>query len=183
MDLRGFEPVSRCLDAFTAEGSTGKLPQRSTKNSAGYDFYAFEDITIPSHLKHLMKIVENISDEEKWITPFAKVENEWIIPYCIKTGVKAYMQDDEVLQLYIRSSAPSKLGLVMANSVGIIDSDYYDNPDNEGEIGFLVYNLTASPVTIHKGEKIGQAVFTKFLKADNDNVTKERVGGYGSTGA
>ena len=135
-----------------------KLPERSTANSAGYDFYAIEDI-----------IVRPMSDSSTK-------------PYCIKTGVKAFMAADMCLQLYPRSSWPSKLGLVMANSVGIIDSDYFDNEDNEGEIGFLVYNLTRSDITIKKGERLGQGIFTKFYLTDSDDARGTRIGGFGSTG-
>lgn len=171
--IRQFEPISSWEDKFLAEGSTCKLPKRSTKNSAGYDFYAAEDIVIPSHLIAFFNRLQNPLDDNNDIV---------VKPFCIPTRVKAYMQDDEVLELYIRSSSPSKLGLVMANSVGIIDSDYYNNPDNEGHIGFLVYNLTTKPIQINKGEKIGQGIFKKYLKVDYDNVIDERIGGYGSTG-
>ena len=172
--IRGFKAVSRCWDMFQADGGHRVLPKRSTKNSAGYDFFAVEDIVIPSHL-------------EEWIKNFKLMRSDGcsrgtVKPFCIKTGVKAYMQDDEVLQLYIRSSSPGKLGLILANSVGIVDSDYYDNPDNEGEIGFLVYNLSFQDVHIHQGDKIGQGVFTKYLKIDEDVTENERIGGFGSTG-
>lgn len=149
---RNFEKVSQ------AKNYSFKLPERSTKNSAGYDFYAPENVII----KHS----DVLSNPE---------------PFCIKTKVKVKMEDDECLMMYPRSSWPSKLGLVMANSVGIIDSDYYDNPDNEGEIGFLVYNLGPT-LCIHKGDKIGQGIFTKFLKTDDDNASGSRSGGFGSTG-
>ena len=174
--IRGFEAVSRCFDKFHADGAHGILPQRSTKNSAGYDFYAYEDVTIPPIGSEYIQTTLLAANDFNQI-PLINTK-----PFCIKTGVKAYMQDDEVLQIYPRSSWASKLSLVMSNSVGIIDSDYYDNPDNEGEIGFLVYNISTRPVTIKAGEKLGQGIFIKYLKADNDDVTKERVGGYGSTG-
>ena len=160
--MRGFEVVSRF------ENADIMLPKRSTKHSAGYDFYAPEDITIPSHVN-------------LWSSRLFHTQNV-VKPFCIKTGVKAYMGEDEVLQLYMRSSNPGKLGLVCSNSVGIIDSDYYNNEENEGEIGFLVYNLSARPIRISKGQKLGQGIFTTYLLTDNDDSDGERTGGYGSTG-
>ena len=132
------------------------LPIRKTKYSAGYDIEAAEDIVIP-------KFVPGIK------------------PTLIKTGLKAYMQDDEVLYLYNRSSNPKKKGLVLANSVGVVDKDYYNNPDNEGHIMFAFYNIKDEDITIKKGEAIGQGVFAKYLVTDDDNAQGERTGGFGST--
>ena len=133
-----------------------KLPIRKTKYSAGYDVEAAEDITIPS---------------------FKKGSN----PTLIKTGIKAYMQDDEVLMLYNRSSNPKKKGLILANSVGVVDKDYYGNEDNDGHIMFAFYNIKEEDVTIKKGEAIGQAVFQKYFVSDSDSAIGERKGGFGST--
>ena len=91
------------------------------------------------------------------------------------------MQDDEVLLLYNRSSNPKKKGLILANSVGVIDKDYYGNSDNDGHIMFAFYNIKDEDITIKKGEAIGQAIFQKFLTVDNDNAEGERKGGFGST--
>ena len=132
------------------------LPIRKTKYSAGYDIEAAEDVEIPS---------------------FKKGMN----PTLIKTGIKAYMQDDEVLYLYNRSSNPKKKGLILANSVGVIDKDYYGNPDNDGHIMFAFYNIKDEDVEIKKGEAVGQAIFQKYLVVDNDNAEGERLGGFGST--
>lgn len=132
------------------------LPVRKTSGAAGYDFEAAEDTLIPS---------------------FKKSNNPTLIP----TGIKAYMLDDEVLYLYNRSSNPKKKGLILANSVGVIDSDYYENPDNDGHIMFAFYNVKDEDILIKKGEAIGQGVFTKYLLADNDKSTATRVGGFGST--
>jgi len=132
------------------------LPVRKTKFSAGYDIEAAEDTVIPSLKK---------GDA----------------PTLIKTGIKAYMEDDEVLMLYNRSSNPKKKGLILANSVGVIDKDYYGNPDNDGHIMFAFYNIKEEDVTIKKGEAIGQAVFQKYLVTDNDQASGERLGGFGST--
>ncbi len=132
------------------------LPIRKTKYSAGYDIEAAEDTVIPS---------------------FKKGMN----PTLVKTGLKAYMQEDEVLYLYNRSSNPKKKGLILANSVGVVDKDYYGNPDNDGHFMFAFYNIKDEDITIKKGEAIGQAIFQKFLIADYDDAQGERVGGFGST--
>ena len=132
------------------------LPIRKTKYSAGYDVEAAEDTVIPSFKKGMA-------------------------PTLIKTGIKAYMQDDEMLVLYNRSSNPKKKGLILANSVGIIDKDYYENEDNDGHIMFAFYNIKEEDVTIKKGECIGQAIFQKYLLTDDDNAEGIREGGFGST--
>ena len=132
------------------------LPIRKTKYSAGYDIEAAEDTVVPS---------------------FKKGMN----PTLIKTGLKAYMQDDEVLFLYNISSNPKKKGLILANSVGVIDKDYYGNPDNDGHIMFAFYNIKDEDITIKKGEAIGQGVFQKYLVTDNDEAKGQRMGGFGST--
>jgi len=132
------------------------LPIRKTKYSAGYDIEAAEDTVVPS---------------------FKKGMN----PTLVKTGLKAYMQDDEVLFLYNRSSNPKKKGLILANSVGVIDKDYYGNVDNDGHIMFAFYNIKDEDITIKKGEAIGQGVFQKYLITDDDAAEGERKGGFGST--
>ena len=132
------------------------LPVRKTKYSAGYDVEAAEDCVIQSFTKGMK-------------------------PTLIKTGIKAYMQDDEVLYLYNRSSNPKKKGLILANSVGVIDKDYYGNPDNDGHIMFAFYNIKDEDVEIKKGETVGQAVFQKYLVVDDDNAEGTRLGGFGST--
>lgn len=132
------------------------LPVRKTKYSAGYDIEAAEDTVVPS---------------------FKKGMN----PTLVKTGLKAYMQDDEVLMLYNRSSNPKKKGLILANSVGVIDKDYYGNVDNDGHIMFAFYNIKDEDVVIKKGDAIGQGIFQKYLVTDDDNAQGERVGGFGST--
>lgn len=132
------------------------LPKRSTKYAAGYDVEAAEDTIIPA------------------FKPGVK-------PTLIPTGLKAYMQDDEMLCLYNRSSNPKKKGLVLANSVGIVDKDYYGNTDNDGHIMYAMWNFKSEDVKIEKGERIGQAIFQKYLIADNDSADGERTGGFGST--
>ena len=132
------------------------LPERKTKYSAGYDIEAAEDTVIPS---------------------FKKGMN----PTLVKTGLKAYMRDNEYLMLANRSSNPKKKGLILANSVGIVDKDYYGNPDNDGHIMFAFYNIKDEDTEIQKGDCIGQSIFMPFLIADGDNAEGERTGGFGST--
>ena len=133
------------------------LPIRKTKFSAGYDIEAAENITIPSFKKGMA-------------------------PTLVKTGLKAYMQDDEVLLLYNRSSNPKKKGLILANSVGVVDKDYYGNEDNDGHIMFAFYNIKEEDIEIKKGECIGQAIFEKYLITDDDKAEGIRMSGFGSTG-
>lgn len=104
-------------------------------------------------------------------------------PILVSTGVKAYMQEDECLQIYNRSSNPKK-GLIVANGVGLVDSDYFDNEDNEGLIFVPFINYSSVDVIIKKGDRIAQGVFSKFLKTDDDDLVEKNVrnGGFGSTG-
>lgn len=133
------------------------IPKRATKHAAGYDFEAAETVTIQ---------------------PFTIQPKPVLVP----TGIKAYMASDEYLQLANRSSNPLKNQLLLANGIGIIDSDYYNNPDNEGHIMFQFINFGAEPVTIQKGDRIGQGVFVKYLYSDSDETSGERKGGFGSSG-
>ncbi len=110
------------------------LPIRKTKYSAGYDIESAEDIVIP---------------------PF----KEGMAPTLVKTGLKAYMQEDEYLKLCNRSSNPKKKGLVLANSIGVVDSDYYGNQDNDGHIMFAFYNNKNEDTVIKKGECIRTSNF------------------------
>ncbi len=132
------------------------LPVRKTANSAGYDVEAAEDCIIPS------------------FKPGQK-------PTLVKTGLKAYCREDEFYMLCNRSSNPGKRGLVMANSVGIIDADYYENESNDGHFFFQYYNVLEHDIEIKKGDAIGQVIFMKYLKVDDDNATGTRKGGFGST--
>lgn len=132
------------------------LPIRKTKHSAGYDVEAAEDTIVPA------------------FKPGQK-------PTLIKTGLKAYCQPDEFYMLCNRSSNPGKKGLVMANSVGIIDCDYYGNEDNDGHFMYAYYNFFDHDVEIKKGDVIGQVIFMKYLIVDDDNATGVRKGGFGST--
>lgn len=129
------------------------LPHRSTKGSAGYDFYAPYDIILTPHSCSKLVFL----------------------------NVKAYMQPDEKLQMYIRSSLAVKSNITLETS-GLIDSDYYSNPDNDGNIGVKFRNNGDAPIIITKGTRCCQGVFGKYLIADGDDVNETRTGGYGSTG-
>lgn len=132
------------------------LPVRKTKFSAGYDVEAAEDCVIPTFKKGMK-------------------------PTLVKTGIKAYMEDDDMLLLYNRSSNPGKKGLILSNSVGVVDKDYYGNSDNDGHIMFAFYNIKEEDIEIKKGDVIGQAIFQKYLVTDDDAAEGERLGGFGST--
>ena len=132
------------------------LPVRKTKGSAGYDVEAAEDTVIPA-FKPGMK------------------------PTLIKTGLKAYCPEDEYYMLVNRSSNPGKKGLILANSIGIIDSDYYGNESNDGHFMFAYYNFFEHDVQVKKGDVIGQVIFSKYFKVDNDKAEGIRTGGFGST--
>lgn len=141
-----FEKVKRIKEEI-------KLPERSTVHSAGYDFYA----------------IENIQVFNRGVT-------------YVKTGVKVKLADDEFLMLCNRSSNPGKKELVLINGVGIVDADYYGNPDNDGEIAFAFQSLNDTGSFISKGEKIGQGIIMKYIKTEDDIADGTRSGGFGSTG-
>ena len=132
------------------------LPVRKTKYAAAYDVEAAEDIVIPKYYPGIK-------------------------PTLIPTGLKAYMQSDEVLLIVPRSSGPKKQGISFPHNVGVIDSDYYNNSDNEGHIFVQCINLKDEDVVIKKGEAVAQAIFQKYLTVDDDNAEGERTGGFGST--
>lgn len=138
------------------ENENINLPRRSTAHSAAYDIEAACDIVLPS-FKIGMK------------------------PILIPTGLKAYMLDDEVLMILPRSSGPKKQGIMFPHSMGVIDSDYYGNIDNDGHIFVQCINIKDEDVEIKKGDKIAQAYFQKFLVTDDDDAIGERIGGFGST--
>jgi len=130
-----------------------KLPERKTEKSAGYDFHAIQNVIIDPGKTHIFE-----------------------------TGIKAYMMDDEVLEIYIRSSLAYKRGLMLMNCTGIIDADYHNNDSNEGHILIGMKNISNQPVSVASGEAIAQGIFKKYLTIDGDNVKIKRTGGIGSTG-
>ena len=128
------------------------IPSRATKNSAGYDFTCLEEFVIkPGEVKK------------------------------IPTGIKAKMLPDEMLQIYVRSSLGFKYNIRLTNQVGIIDSDYYNNKDNEGHIWYSIQNHGEKEVTFKKGDRTVQGIFTKYLlTSDDKSNSNERISGFGS---
>ena len=133
-------------------GFHGTMPKRSTKSSAGYDLFAAETVDIPAGETRV-----------------------------IPTGVKAYFPSDEVLYVFARSSVGIKRNLILPNGVGVIDSDYYNNPDNQGHIFVALHNIGKETQSIAMGDRIAQCVFTRYMTA-GDEVNEERTGGIGSSG-
>ena len=167
-----------------------QLPEYQTKHAAGADFFCAKEVTIKplwesvfsvfgSRLSNAVKCLagKEVSDKEKDSIQSA------FAPTKVHTGIKANMEEDEVLELYNRSSNPKKMGLVLANGVGVVDADYYNNPDNDGEIMFAFYNVLPWAVTLKVGDRIGQGVFKKYLRPTEGLRVKdvERTGGFGST--
>lgn len=150
---RGFEVVSKYVD------ETDKLlaPKRATKKSACYDVY-------------------NNSGEDIVLQPGE-------ISGAITTKFKSYMLDDEVLKAFVRSGHGFKYSVRLANSTGIIDADYYNNPTNEGEIFIKLHNQGDKELVIPVGEAMAQFMFQKYLLADGDSFENgdDRDGGIGST--
>ena len=128
-----------------------KLPTRATEHSAGYDFYSPIDVTIP---------------------PYKMV--------MIWTDVKVHMYYDNALLIIPRSSM-GKQPIMIANTIGLIDNDYYGNDSNDGNIGIRLLNLGDTPYEIKVGDRIGQGIFIKYGTVKDDNTTTERIGGFGST--
>lgn len=147
MKIRGFEIVSNELREHLGEEI--KLPQRNDEGSAGYDLRTPCKITIPPHSHSNL----------------------------IFTDICAYMQKDEVLKIFVRSSIGIKKGLILSNGTGIIDSSYY--PRN---IGIKLYNTTDKEVVLEKNERVCQCIFEKYLTIDNDICANtKRLGGFGSS--
>ena len=129
------------------------IPKRSTKSSAGYDFESLIDFTLkPGEIGKY------------------------------PLGVKANMNDGEVLLVVVRSSMGFKYNVRLCNQVGVIDKDYYNNPDNEGHMWIKLENQGDKDYIVKKGDKICQGIFINFLTVDNEEkIEKERVSGFGST--
>jgi dUTP pyrophosphatase len=174
-----FEKVSKYADADIA------MPVRKTAQSAGYDMVAAQDYIIPSFW--------NMMSESREMWPVA--EDEFVTmemmsnftkqtgfkPTLVSTGMKCKLDPGTWLQLSVRSSSPLKYWLMMGNGIGVIDADYYNNPDNEGEIFFQIYNLSPFNIQIQKGEAIGQAIILPYGVTEDDVAIGERTGGFGST--
>lgn len=169
---RGFEIISKYEDQGI------ELPERATRHAAGYDFKAAEDVIIPTVWNVLF------NQQTGQVTDSLPVEDKaFLVSTLVPTGIKAYMQEDEYLQLANRSSNPIKNQLSMPNGVGIIDADYYGNEKNEGHIYFQFINYGLADYVIKKGDRIGQGIFMPFLKSDADKGEGSlRTGGFGSSG-
>ena len=143
---------TRGFEIVTGYEEIAFMPKRQTLHSAGYDFASCEKVEIKPHEVQL-----------------------------IKTGIKAYMLPDEVLKIYSRSSLIKKK-LMLANNVGIIDCDYFNNKNNEGHIFIPLYNFSKEVIIINKGDKIAQGLFQKYFLVDDDcPVQTIRNGGFGSS--
>ena len=128
------------------------LPQRATAGSAGYDFICPADITLQ---------------------PGEAVT--------IPTGIRCEMQPDWVLMLFPRSGLGFKHQVRLANTVGVIDADYF-RAANEGHIMVRIVNGGDHAVSIAKGERFCQGVFLPHGLAEEETVLAGREGGFGSTG-
>lgn len=151
----GLKPVTHRVRGFEVVSrmeTPVKMPKRGSIHSAGYDIHTYDDYEIEPKQSVL-----------------------------IKTGIKAYMPPDEYLDLRVRSSLGIKRQLMLATGASVIDADYYNNPDNEGEIMVVLYNYGEETKTIEAGERIVQGIFTKYFLTDYDNTTDQRTGGTGST--
>lgn len=173
-----FEKVSRLAAADF------NLPVRKTKNSAGYDFEVAEDIVVPTWTQHINTLSKGPTPDDSGFTldeVASLTKNNKAKPTLVSTGVKCYLEPGYYLELSVRSSTPLKYWIILANSVGIIDADYADNPDNEGEIFFQVINLAPFPISLKKGDIIGQGIIKRYEVTDDDKATGVRAGGFGST--
>ena len=157
MKTRGFEIISK--QQFEKDCGDNfqyediKLPRRATAKSAGYDMYSLIDFTLQP------------GKDAK-----------------LPTGIKSYMLHNEALFAYPRSSLGFKYYCRLANTIGVVDADFYNNEDNEGHIWIKIRNESDKPMVIRKGEAIVQLIFQKYLLADGDSFTgDERKGGFGST--
>ena len=113
---------------------------------------------------------------------FGALTKEYKIkPTLVSTGMKCQLDPGTYLELSVRSSCPLKYWLILANSVGIIDADYYNNSDNEGEIFFQMINLGPYDIQLKKGDIIGQGIIKPYLTTEDDAASGERIGGFGST--
>lgn len=172
--IRGFEKLS------TADESIN-LPVRATKGAAGYDFEASCEVVIPTIWKKGIATALKAAFLGEKLLADEQIMKQ-VKPVLVPTEIKAYMGENEYLQLCNRSSNPLKNFLLLGNGVGVIDSDYYNNAGNEGHIMFQFINFGLTDKVIKKGERIGQGIFLPFLKADQDDSIQERTGGFGSSG-
>ena len=173
-----FEPVTKYLTAGLP------LPIRKTEMSAGYDMVVAKDTVVQPYenamnlLKDNYKIVGRPVTLEEMATMTKAVSAK---PTLVSTGMKCHMPKGYYLELSVRSSTPLKDWIILANGVGIIDADYYNNADNEGEIFFQLINLSPFPILLRKGDIIGQGIIMPYVTTVNDEANGVRSGGFGST--
>lgn len=174
-----FERVSKYPDAV--------LPKRATTNSAGYDFCVAEDTLIPAYQNMMYNLQSDNFNENNVFRIFSldeiaemtKVKS--LRPTLVPTGIKCHLEPDTYLELAVRSSLPLKHWLILANAIGVIDCDFYNAPDGEGEIYFQLINLSPFNIVLKKGDRIGQGIIHRYLTTDDDAATGDRTGGFGST--
>ena len=158
------------------------MPIRKTAKSAGYDFVVAEDTVIPPY-ELLYSMMKDFKYKDEYtigeVSEITKVLHTK--PTLVSTGMKCRLEPDTYLELSVRSSSPLKYWIMMANSVGIIDADYYNNPENEGEIFFQLINMSPFPIILKKGDAIGQGIIKQYLTTNDDAACGLRSGGFGST--
>jgi dUTP pyrophosphatase len=178
-----FEVVSKYADA----DMDIQRPVRKTKEAAGYDFTVAEDTVILPYknLYDTLRLADRLpiyEEKNKTIDEVAALTKKYNAkPTLVPTGVKCKLEPGTYLELSVRSSSPLKYWLILANGVGIIDGDYYNNKDNEGEIFFQLINLSPYPILLKKGDAIGQGIIKPYLKTEDDVEGGLRTGGFGST--
>ena len=172
--MNRFEIVSKYNDV--------NVPKRATEHSAGYDLAAADDLVIPSLFRKFSGFKTTIQvyslDEVKGYLSMLGFK-----PTLVPTGVKIKLEPDCYLSISARSSLPLKHMLLVANAPGIIDADYYNNADNEGEIFVQLINLSPFDIYIKKGDRIAQGIIQKYIRTADDSTTLKRVSGHGSTGS
>lgn len=196
-----FEVVSRFADAGLV------VPSRGTAESAGYDLCVAEDIIIPPY-EDCVKALAYASFvscppeeiESYWTTInlggldvqtaaltldklAALTKSTQIKPTLVSIGMKCKLDPDEFLGIVARSSTPLKYWIIVANAPGTVDADYYNNPDNEGEIFVQVINLSPFAIQLKKGDKIAQGIIQNYIITEDDVAGGARTGGFGSTSA
>lgn len=179
--MNKFEVVSAYADKEI------NIPTRATYAAAGYDFEVAEDIVVPSLAKLFDKMLAQADPMyTRTLIEIANITKDCKAkPTLVPTGIKCQLASDCYLELSVRSSTPLKHWLILANGVGIIDGDYYNNSDNEGHIYFQLINFSPFDIQLKKGDKIGQGIIKRFEVTDDDSKyeKKERAGGFGSTSA
>ena len=161
------------------------MPERKTANSAGYDFVVAQDTLLMPYPRMIANFYENpttgIDFSPKELSEVADITKHFGRPTLVSTGMKCHLDPNTYLELSVRSSSPLKYWTILANGVGIIDADYCNNPDNEGEIFFQLINLLPFPIKLRKGDVIGQGIIKPYITTDDDAATGARTGGFGST--